>query len=139
MRQSRGCGRDYWCAFDRSFWAVLAAISQNILRAVGALASLFHTRARDVTLRRDLISVPASTARTGRHDLTRHGLTRPNPVTPRRPARRDHPALNPQHLDHGRAVQGWAAGATTPGFAWKTPRAEIGPGTLPRQWSVDPG
>ena len=55
-------------------WAVLAAISQNILRAVGALASLFHARARGATLRRDLISVPASTARTGRGDLTLRGI-----------------------------------------------------------------
>ena len=55
-------------------WAVLAAISQNILRACGALASLFHARARGATLRRDLISVPASTARTGRGDLTLRGI-----------------------------------------------------------------
>jgi len=53
-------------------WAVLAAISQNILRALGALAS--HARARGATLRRDLISVPASTARTGRGDLTLRGI-----------------------------------------------------------------
>ena len=55
-------------------WAVLAAISQNILRACGALASLLHARARGATLRRDLISVPASTARTGRGDLTLRGI-----------------------------------------------------------------
>jgi len=55
-------------------WAVLAAISQNILRAAGALASLFHARARGATLRRDLINVPASTARTGRGDLTLRGI-----------------------------------------------------------------
>ena len=40
-------------------WVTLAAITQNILRAVGALASLFHARARCATLRRDLINVPA--------------------------------------------------------------------------------
>ena len=55
-------------------WAVLAAISQNILRAAGALASLFHAKARGATLRRDLINVPASTARTGRGDLTLRGI-----------------------------------------------------------------
>lgn len=55
-------------------WAVLAAISQNILRACGALASLFHAKARGATLRRDLIKVPASTARTGRSDLTLRGI-----------------------------------------------------------------
>ncbi len=55
-------------------WAVLAAISQNILRACGALASLFHARARGATLRRDLINVPASTARAGRGDLTLRGI-----------------------------------------------------------------
>ena len=55
-------------------WAVLAAISQNILRAAAALASLFHAKARGATLRRDLINVPASTARTGRGDLTLRGI-----------------------------------------------------------------
>jgi hypothetical protein len=55
-------------------WVVLAAITQNILRAAGALASLFHARARCATLRRDLISVPATTARTGRGTLTMRGV-----------------------------------------------------------------
>ena len=80
LNAARAAGQGAQNTFDRSFCAVLAAISQNILRAVGALASLFHARARGATLRRDLISVPASTARTGRDDLTRHGLTRPNPT-----------------------------------------------------------
>jgi hypothetical protein len=139
VRQSRGCGRDYWCAFDRSFWAVLAAISQNILRAVGALASLFHARARGATLRRDLISVPASTARTGRDDLTRHGLTRPNSVTPDdRPAATTPPSIPSILIMDGPRKSG-RQGPLRPDSPGKTPRAEIGPGTLPREWSVDPG
>src|SRR5712691_172844 len=55
-------------------WVILAAITQNILRAAGALASMFHARARCATLRRDLINVPASTARTGRATLTLRGI-----------------------------------------------------------------
>jgi hypothetical protein len=55
-------------------WVVLAAMTQNILRAAGALASLFHARARGATLRRDLINVPATTARTGRGTLTLRGI-----------------------------------------------------------------
>jgi hypothetical protein len=70
-------------------WAVLAAISQNILRAVGALASLFHARAH--------------------------------------------------HLDMDGPRKGGRQGPLRPVSPGKTPRAAIGPGTLPRQWSVDPG
>ncbi len=55
-------------------WVVLAAMTQNILRAVGALASMFHAKARCATLRRDLINVPAATARTGRAALTLRGI-----------------------------------------------------------------
>jgi len=55
-------------------WVVLAAMTQNILRAAGALASMFHAKARCATLRRDLINVPASTARTGRGTLTPRGI-----------------------------------------------------------------
>ena len=55
-------------------WVVLAAITQNILRAAGALASMFHAKARCATLRRDLINVPASTARTGRATLILRGI-----------------------------------------------------------------
>lgn len=55
-------------------WVVLAAITQNILRAAGALASLFHAKARCATLRRDLINVPAATARAGRGTLTLRGI-----------------------------------------------------------------
>jgi hypothetical protein len=53
-------------------WLALAAISCNLLRAAGALASLAYARARDDTLRRDLIDVAARTARHGRGHLTIH-------------------------------------------------------------------
>jgi hypothetical protein len=53
-------------------WLALAAISCNLLRAAGALASLAYARARGATLRRDLIDVAARTARHGRGHLTIH-------------------------------------------------------------------
>ena len=53
-------------------WLALAAISCNLLRAAGALASLTYAKARDATLRRDLIAVAARTARHGRGHLTMH-------------------------------------------------------------------
>ena len=53
-------------------WLALAAISCNLLRAAGCLASLTYARARGATLRRDLIDVAARTARHGRGDLTLH-------------------------------------------------------------------
>jgi hypothetical protein len=53
-------------------WLALAAISCNLLRAAGALASLTHARARGVTLRRDLINAAGRTARHGRGHLTIH-------------------------------------------------------------------
>jgi len=40
-------------------WLALAAISCNLLRAAGALASLAYSNARGVTIRRDLIDVAA--------------------------------------------------------------------------------
>jgi hypothetical protein len=43
-------------------WLALAAISCNLLRAPGCLASLTYARARVTTLRRDLIEVAARTA-----------------------------------------------------------------------------
>jgi hypothetical protein len=52
--------------------ADLAAISCDLLRAVGALASRGYARARGATLRRDLIDVAARTARHGRGHLTIH-------------------------------------------------------------------
>jgi hypothetical protein len=47
-------------------WLVLAAITHNLLRAAGSLASLAYGKARGATIRRDLIDVAARTARHGR-------------------------------------------------------------------------
>src|SRR5437868_837325 len=53
-------------------WLALAAISHNLLRAAGALASLACARARTATLRRDLIDVAARITRHGRGQITVH-------------------------------------------------------------------
>ena len=53
-------------------WLALAAMSCNLLRAAGCLASLACAKARGATLRRDLIDVAARTARHGRGHLTLH-------------------------------------------------------------------
>jgi hypothetical protein len=53
-------------------WLALAAISCNLLRAAGTLASLTCARARGATLRRDLIDVAARAARHGRGHITLH-------------------------------------------------------------------
>jgi hypothetical protein len=53
-------------------WLTLAAISHNLLRAAGALASLAYAKARGATLRRDLIDVAARTARHGHGEITLH-------------------------------------------------------------------
>jgi len=53
-------------------WLAIAAIAHNLLRAAGALASLPFARARAATIRRDLISLAARTARHGRSHLTLH-------------------------------------------------------------------
>ena len=53
-------------------WLTLAAISCNLLRAAGCLASRTCARARGATLRRHLINVAARTARHGRGHLTLH-------------------------------------------------------------------
>jgi hypothetical protein len=53
-------------------WLACAAISTNLLRAAGTLASLACARARGATLRRDLIGVAARTARHGRGHITLH-------------------------------------------------------------------
>ena len=53
-------------------WLACAAISHNLLRAAGALASLAYATARGATVRRDLINVAARTARRGRGHLTLH-------------------------------------------------------------------
>jgi Transposase DDE domain group 1 len=53
-------------------WLALAAISHNLLRAAGSLASLAYGKARGATLRRDLIDVAARIARHGRGHITMH-------------------------------------------------------------------
>jgi len=53
-------------------WLTLAAISHNLLRAAGSLASLAYGKARGATIRRDLIDVAARTARHGRGHITMH-------------------------------------------------------------------
>ncbi len=53
-------------------WLACAAIAHNLLRAAGSLASLTWAKARAATLRRDLISVAARTARHGRGHITLH-------------------------------------------------------------------
>ena len=53
-------------------WLTLAAISHNLLRAAGALASLAGAKARGATLRRDLLDIAARTARHGRGEITLH-------------------------------------------------------------------
>jgi hypothetical protein len=53
-------------------WVALAAISHNMLRAAGSLASLAYAKARGATPRRDLIDVAARTARHGRGEITLH-------------------------------------------------------------------
>jgi Transposase DDE domain group 1 len=53
-------------------WLTLAAISHNLLRAAGSLASLAHAKARGTTLRRDLIDVAARLARHDRGHITLH-------------------------------------------------------------------
>jgi DDE family transposase len=40
-------------------WLTLAAITHNLLRAAGCLTSVFHTKARTATLRRQLINIAA--------------------------------------------------------------------------------
>jgi len=53
-------------------WLAIAAITYNLVRAAGALASRYHARARGATIRRDLIAVAGRTARHGRSHLTLH-------------------------------------------------------------------
>ena len=47
-------------------WLACAAITHNLVRAAGSLASPFHAKARGATIRRDLIAIAARTARRGR-------------------------------------------------------------------------
>jgi hypothetical protein len=53
-------------------WLTLAAISHNLLRAAGSLASLSYAKARGATIRADLIDVAARTAGHGRGHITVH-------------------------------------------------------------------
>jgi hypothetical protein len=53
-------------------WLTLAALTHNLLRAAGTLASPFHARARGATLRAHLVNVPARLARHGRGQITLH-------------------------------------------------------------------
>jgi len=47
-------------------WLILWAISYNLLRATGALASVFHARATTTTIRAHLVAVPARLAYSAR-------------------------------------------------------------------------
>jgi hypothetical protein len=60
------------CFPANAAWLALAAISCNLLRAAGTLASLAYAKARGATVRRDLIAVAARTARHGRGHLAMH-------------------------------------------------------------------
>ena len=53
-------------------WLTLAAITFNLLRAAGTLAGPRLAKARTATIRRNLITVPARTARSGRGKLAFH-------------------------------------------------------------------
>jgi hypothetical protein len=53
-------------------WLAIAAIAHNLLRAAGTLAGRRHAKARAATIRRDLVTVAARTARHGRDRLTLH-------------------------------------------------------------------
>ena len=53
-------------------WLVIAAMAHNLLRAAGTLASRRYAKARTATVRRDLVTMPARTARHGRGNLTLH-------------------------------------------------------------------
>jgi hypothetical protein len=53
-------------------WLAIAAIAHNLLRAAGTLAGRRHARARAATVRKDLVTVAARTARRGRGLLTLH-------------------------------------------------------------------
>jgi hypothetical protein len=53
-------------------WLVIAAMAHNLLRAAGTRAGRPYAKARTATIRRDLITMPARTARHGRGNLTLH-------------------------------------------------------------------
>jgi Transposase DDE domain group 1 len=53
-------------------WLVLASMAHNLLRAAGTMAGTRYAKARTATVRRDLITMPARTARHGRGNLVLH-------------------------------------------------------------------
>jgi hypothetical protein len=53
-------------------WLVIAAMAHNLLRAAGTLTGRPWAKARTATIRRDLITIAARTARHGRGNLTLH-------------------------------------------------------------------
>jgi hypothetical protein len=55
-----------------SAWLVIAAMAHNLLRATGTLAGRPWARARTATIRRDLVTIAARTARHGRGNLVLH-------------------------------------------------------------------
>jgi hypothetical protein len=53
-------------------WLVIATMARNLLRAAGTLAGARYAQARTAAVRRDLIAMPARTARHGRGNLVLH-------------------------------------------------------------------
>lgn len=53
-------------------WLVIAAMAANLLRAAGTRTGSRYAKARTATVRRDLITMPARTARHGRGNLVLH-------------------------------------------------------------------
>jgi hypothetical protein len=53
-------------------WLVIAAMAHNLLRAAGTLTASRYAKARTATIRRDLITIGARTARHGRGNLVLH-------------------------------------------------------------------
>jgi hypothetical protein len=53
-------------------WLVIAAMAFNLLRAAGTLAGRRYAKARTATVRRDIVTIAARTARHGRGNLTLH-------------------------------------------------------------------
>jgi hypothetical protein len=53
-------------------WLVIAAMAHNLLRAAGTLAGAGLAKARTATIRRELVTIGARTARHGRGNLTLH-------------------------------------------------------------------
>jgi hypothetical protein len=66
-------------------WLVAAAMAHNLLRDAGTLAGRPHAKARTATIRRDLVTVAARTARRGRGT---------SPSTCPKPGNREHQWLN---------------------------------------------